>query len=116
MKTQIQLWIDDERPGPVGWVLCKTAKEAIDIIQQHSTDGTLHEIDWISFDHDLGPAECGTGYDVAVWLEEIVHNTQTIVWLPFMTIHSANPVGRVRLDSAIKSMRHIVQRRIGGHL
>lgn len=116
MTNKIKLWIDDERIAPPGWVAVKTAPQAIAFIRNCTTSGDLSNIEAISFDHDLGSPECGTGYEVATWLEEVVHSESDIVHLPVMTIHSANPVGRVRLDSAIKSMQHIVQQRIGGSL
>lgn len=116
MTNKIKLWIDDERAAPPGWVAVKTAPVAIAFIRDHTEQGDLTNIEAISFDHDLGPVECGTGYEVAVWLEELVFSEPDVVYLPQMTIHSANPVSRVRLDSAIKSMQYAVQQRIGGFL
>jgi hypothetical protein len=116
MTNKIKLWIDDERHAPPGWLCIKTAPLAIAFIRDCTTSGDLTNIEAISFDHDLGSPECGTGYEVAAWLEEVVYTEPRIVYVPQMTIHSANPVGRVRLDYAIKSMQHAVQQRTGGFL
>ena len=53
-------------------------------------------------DHDLGREE--TGYDVLKWLEEGVA-TKKIDYIPdVILIHSANPVGRARMEQAIRSI------------
>jgi hypothetical protein len=59
----MKIYLDDERPVPEGWILVKTAHHAITLLRQHA-----NEIEVISLDHDLGPPESGTGYDVLVWI------------------------------------------------
>ena len=90
----IKLYLDDERPTPEGWVRAYTATEAITLLEA----GGVEEV---SLDHDLGPPEAGTGYDVACWVEQAAYEGR----IPPMRwgIHSANPVGRRRMTSALES-------------
>lgn len=74
---------------------CYTAQEAIELLY-------TGEVTFISFDHDLGSPECGTGYDVAKWIEQAAYMDPT--WpIPDYAIHSANPVGALNIDRAMKS-------------
>ena len=95
-----KLWLDDERPVPDGWVLAKTAIEAI-------TELRRQEFEVVSLDHDLGE-ENGSGYDVLLYLEAQVF-TNPDFKCPEILIHSANPSGRQRMQLAIGS----INRRLG---
>lgn len=88
------LYLDDVRDTPDGWMRAYTAPEAIALLAAGGIDG-------ISLDHDLGDASAGTGYDVAVWIEEqaALGKLSPIRW----SIHSANPVGRARMEAALRS-------------
>lgn len=90
----VQLWLDDLRPAPTGWRHAFTADEAITALR----DGGVVRI---SLDHDLGPPEAGTGYDVAKWIEEQAASgaLEPLAW----AIHSANPVGRSNMAFAMRS-------------
>lgn len=114
MSESVDLWLDDMRPAPIGWVHVKTVHEA----RQHLERGNVR---YASLDHDLGAcASClggkspeqwlgetayqsmphcehfGTGYDLVCWMEETGH------WPKFRpTVHSANPAGRARMRAAI---------------
>ncbi len=72
-----------------------TAAETIELLK-------TGEVTFISFDHDLGPAEAGTGYDVARWIEERAHTDPEFV-VPDWSIHSANPVGANNIQRAMES-------------
>lgn len=101
--NKVHLWLDDERDptlpeikngfGSIGdeiWV--KTVDECIKILKSGLVES-------ISLDHDLGSPENGTGYDVALWIEESAYNKQIP---PISTrVHSANPVGRKNMESAL---------------
>jgi hypothetical protein len=91
----MKLYLDDERPSPPGWTQCHTAHEAIQLLE---TRFVTH----LSLDHDLGPPEAGTGYDVCLWIEERVHTTSYSP--PIVTIHSANPVGRQKMKAALRNV------------
>lgn len=115
----INLWLDDVRPAPIGWTHVKTVGEA----KLALASGQVH---FASLDHDLGACEecmkemapesgtadewlaktnykampnCphfGTGYDLVSWMEE------TGTWPARMPlVHSANPVGRARMEQVI---------------
>lgn len=91
----MRLWLDDVRPMPEGFDYhCLTAKDAIYCVEKCAVYS-------ISFDHDLGEPENGTGYDVAKAIEAGAANGT----IPRMTwaIHSANPVGRKNIEAAMKS-------------
>lgn len=99
----VKVFLDDERPTPDGWVRAFTASEAIELL----TTGQVTEL---SLDHDLGPEEAGTGYDVCLWVEEKVFSQDFCIENPFvppiMSVHSANPVGRQRMEFAIQMIYH----------
>ncbi len=60
----------------------------------------------VSLDHDLGDdAACGTGYEVACWIEEAVATRGFEP--PAIRIHSANVVGRARMEQAIASIERL---------
>lgn len=110
----MNLWLDDMRPAPIGWVHVKTVDEAKEKL-------LTGEVDACSLDHDLGACEqcmagrspeqwlvesnytrmpnCehfGTGYTLVCWMEE------TGVWpIKRPTVHSANPAGAARMRQAI---------------
>lgn len=90
----MKLWLDDVRPAPEGWTAVRTAAEAIAVL----ATGT---VEIVSLDHDLGPAEAGTGYDVASWIEEqaATGTLPRVRW----RVHSANPVGVRRMEAALQS-------------
>jgi len=90
----MRLWLDDVRPKPDGYSKhVKTAKEAVCALKTGEYTG-------ISFDHDLGDEIIyGCGYEVAKWIEEMAFlgKIARLEWL----VHSANPVGRARISSAM---------------
>lgn len=89
----IRIYLDDLRPTPEGFThRCYTASEAIALL------GT-GQVEFISFDHDLGPETAGTGYDVARYIEEQVG--QGALRCPDWSIHSGNPVGARNINAAM---------------
>jgi hypothetical protein len=91
----MKVYLDDERPTPPGWTRAYTGHEAIALL-------STGQVTIISLDHDLGLPEAGTGYDVCLWLEEqVILNGFTP---PEIKIHSANPVGRQRMQAAVKAL------------
>lgn len=73
------LWVDDLRPAPHGWLWAKTSTEAIRLLSTHS-------IVEMSLDHDLGGDD--TSRAVVLWLCETEKH-----WPQATAVHSANPVG-----------------------
>jgi len=99
-----KVYLDDERKPPTGWVLVKTPKEAIDLLKKNNVTD-------ISLDHDLGNDEViGTGYDVLKWIEEKVYFDKSFR-LPNITIHTANPSARKKMEAALKSILKIYNKR-----
>lgn len=91
----MKLWIDDERPAPEGWTHARSAQEAM-ILLTDMKNWPTH----ISFDHDLGPGL--SGYDVACTVESMLYEEDLVI--PVLTVHSANPVGRARIQQVIRSI------------
>ena len=94
----VLLWIDDERVMPEGFNYhAKTSSIAQAIIDGAASGKWV--VEKISFDHDLG--SFGNGYDVACKVEEFAMQNKIprIEW----TVHSMNPVGRVRIIQAMKN-------------
>ncbi len=89
-KGWVLLWLDDVRPAPIGWTLVKTVEAAKELLAK----GNVYQA---SLDHDLGDDEnVGTGYTLVCWMEESGH------WpINGTAVHSANPVGRRRMQVAI---------------
>jgi hypothetical protein len=89
----MKLWLDDIRPMPSRYdVHVLTAPEAIRLL-------AIGNVTDISLDHDLGPPEAGTGYDVATYIEACAH-AGIIPKLDWM-LHTDNPVGRERMRAAL---------------
>lgn len=89
----MKIWLDDIRPMPPEFNFwAKTADQAISALKL----GTVTEI---SLDHDLGDGDNGTGYEVAAWIEESAYfgTLPILKW----SIHSANPIGRLKMISAL---------------
>lgn len=96
LSSTNNLYLDDVRPTPDGFNLrAYTAQEAIELLKKGN-------ISSISFDHDLGPEEAGTGYDVAKWIEEEAYTNPNFS-TPEWQIHSANPVGIKNIKNAMES-------------
>ena len=112
---KINLWLDDAREAPEGWVHVKSVEEAKPYFAQGLVEHS-------SLDHDLGACEdcldggdaedwmsrtkyaempncehVGTGYTLVCWLAETGHWPETRP-----VVHSANAAGRARMEAAIK--------------
>ena len=103
----MKLWIDDVRPAPEGYILCKSvneAKKTIELIESSyvywnaTKEIKFYTVDIIDIDHDAGEyAPCGGDYiKLLDWLEETGRNYP-------IRIHSMNPVG-------VENMRRIIRR------
>lgn len=101
-KNGIKVWLDDERHSPSGYIHFKTVPELISFYEKNHD-----KIIEMSLDHDLGE-NTSTGYDFVLWLEEKVHFGKYNN-IPDIKVHSANPVGRKRMNQALDS----IKRRLG---
>jgi hypothetical protein len=93
----MKIYLDDERVAPQGWVQTRWPAETIALLQQHP-------VTHLSLDHDLGDDECGTGYDVLLWMEQAVV-VDGYVPPESITIHSANASAWRKMSYAIDSIR-----------
>lgn len=78
----------------------RTAPETIEALRR----GDVTEL---SLDHDLGDAPgVGNGYDVLLWIEEqvVFHGFSP----PRLSVHSANPAARPRMEAAVASIGRLV--------
>ena len=80
-KQKMEIYLDDMRSAPIGWVLVKAADEAINALK-------TGKVTCISLDHDLGDDKAGTGYDVILWIEREVYVNGFVP--PEIKIHTAN--------------------------
>lgn len=92
----MNIYLDDLRPAPEGWVRVFWPDEAIALLK-------TGEVTHVSLDHDLGDDQRGTGYDVLLWIEEAV--AVSGFKAPKITVHSANPAARQRMVAAIAAIR-----------
>lgn len=92
-----KMFLDDLRPCPSDYVCVRSYKEAINMILAEGMPN------FISFDHDLGTEE--SGYDLAKWLVEFDMNKDgKLIDKDFsFVVHSANPVGKVNIESYLNS-------------
>jgi hypothetical protein len=92
----LKIWLDDERNpedfGANGYYWAKSYDRATTLL-------AAGVVDEISLDHDLGEGK--DGYDVASFIEKGVMEEK--FRMPVWHIHSANPVGRNRIEMAMKS-------------
>lgn len=81
----INIYVDDLRDCPTGFVIAKTYKDAIHLLENN-------EVNILSLDHDLGEDFQGnllpTGYDLVKYICEKGIKINKIY------IHTDNPVGR----------------------
>ena len=93
-KTAMKLWLDDERPEPLGWCRAYTASEAVELL-------STEKVTEISLDHDLGdkgiPEQ--TGYTVLQWIEKEVFENCFVP--PKIHIHTANSSARDKMLMAV---------------
>lgn len=57
----INIWVDDERTPPEGWMWCKTSKDAIGLFE-------LRPVEHLSLDYVLGNGDYG--HKVMEWLRD----------------------------------------------
>ncbi len=120
------LFLDDKRlPPNDAWTLAKTAHEAIELLK-------TGKVEVISLDHDLGPPEAGTGYDVAKWLEAgharaardpdfdgdnilvTSDDDPIVIPNPLWHIHSSNPVGAKNITMALRNLPRLSESMVKG--
>lgn len=103
----IDIFLDDKRGCPQGWVPYYRTEDVIDALQMWRDEpATNPGIRSISLDNDLGQGAV-EGYKVLDWIEEQVILDESFV-PPVIHIHTDNPVARQRMISTL----HQVQMRL----
>jgi hypothetical protein len=123
-ESDVDLWLDDVRPAPAGWIHVKTVEQAKALL----TAGRVRKA---SLDHDLGACDVcmamycrdetpsvekwlarsqsqsmphcehvGTGYQLICWMEETGYWPKEL-----LRVHSSNPAGRAKMEMAITRQR-----------
>lgn len=104
MLDIIDIYLDDERRTPEGFVRTYSVKETIALLEKCKEEGI--EVNILSLDNDLGMG-VEEGYKVASWLEEqVITNNFPIP--NRLVAHTANPVARDKMHA---SFRTILSRR-----
>jgi len=90
---KINLYLDDKRACPEGFVIARTMDEAIKLMEQH-------DVDILSLDHDLGEDEnkelLPTGYDFVKYF------CANGLYADRIYIHTYNPRGREDMYETLK--------------
>jgi hypothetical protein len=86
----MKLFLDDIRKCPEGYVLVRTAEDAISLLDT----GSVAEV---SLDHDLGTED--TGYTVAEYIERGAYfgTLPRLIW----HLHTDNPGGLAKMQAAL---------------
>lgn len=99
--SEINIWLDDIRPAPDGFIWVKNVAELIIFYNKCVLD-TKEKINIISLDNDLGENE-PEGYKFLDYIEPRVILTNDP--LPNeIRVHSANPVARKRMQTVIDNL------------
>ena len=97
----INIWLDDVRPAPTGFIWVKTVDELISLYEK-CVFNTKEHINIISLDNDLGE-NIPEGYKFLDYLEYCV----MLVNSPLpneIRVHSANIVAKKRMNQIIKEL------------
>ena len=96
----IKLYLDDERQTPDGFKRAYWPNRIIRLLQKC-------EVTHVSLDHDLSDDDVGTGNTVILWIEEQValHGFKP----PEITIHSANPSARIKMELGIEAIKKLAK-------
>ena len=97
----MNIYIDDVRPAPEGYILCRSTNEALRVIVTN-----IDKIKVIDLDHDMGDAPGGDAIKVLQELERKSSRNKEFrdsVKKILFKLHSMNPVG-------VENMRAIIQK------
>jgi hypothetical protein len=101
----MKLWVDDIRPAPEGYILCRSTNEALRLIVAN-----IDKIKTINLDHDMGDTFGGDAINILTELERKSYRDenfkQEVDKITFK-LHSMNPVG-------VENMRAIIQKKMDG--
>lgn len=99
----MKIYLDDVREAPLGWVLVEKPVTVINMMLKH-------DVTHLSLDHDLGDDEGrGTGYDVLTFLEDVIMTGSWERRIPYITVHSMNPVARERMIPLANKLNEMIK-------
>jgi len=109
-KMKLKIFLDDMRDAPdETWTLLRDPYDFRKLLSSPSWD----YVEIVSFDHDLGcfdeEMKEATGYSCLCWIEDKVNDKFGMFHVSQLVIHSANPVGRQRMESAIRAINYLKQ-------
>lgn len=88
----MNLWFDDSRTNPEGWIWCKNVQEAQKLLLTGKVENA-------SLDHDIFDKkgnEIESGYDLIVWM------AKNDIWPKNKPlVHTGNPVARISMQALI---------------
>jgi hypothetical protein len=97
-KPMVNIWLDDIRPAPVGWLWAKTADECNGYLNENKGN-----VNMLSLDHDLGDDEVfGTGFSVCKYLIAYDKCFPRKIYL-----HTANPIGRENMYGLLINYKQV---------
>lgn len=105
----VNIYLDDERQTPENMIRVKTADECIQLLRECYANKI--KVGILSLDHDLGPPEAGTGYDVICWLEEQIFTNELFPAPEKLNIHSMNSAAVPKMWAAVKAIENMVVQR-----
>tara|TARA_B100001059_G_scaffold155386_1_gene154980 strand:- start:175 stop:501 length:327 start_codon:yes stop_codon:yes gene_type:complete len=100
----MNVYLDDERETPAGWLRAYWPDEVIKLLK-------TGKVKQLSLDHDLGNDTKGTGYDVLLWIERAVFIDGFVP--PAITVHSANSSARIIMERAITQINLLARNQQG---
>lgn len=107
----MKLYLDDVRNAPPGWIRCLTASEVIEWLKLSELSSNDTEITHVSLDHDLGMIE-ETGYEVIKFFQQRLVDDNWGSYIPIITCHSDNPVGRKDVELGIRSIHRLAKQKM----
>lgn len=97
-NCKVNIFLDDLRETPNGFIRTYTVPETIEEIQNN-----LGNIGILSLDNDLGE-NLDEGYKVVDWLEEQYYTNKNFILPDKIQIHSANMSAKMRMNKIIKKL------------
>ena len=99
----MNIYLDDVRDAPPGYVLFQTAEELIQFLETAAEQN--HEIEVLSLDNDLGREM--EGRHVLNWMEEYKFFHPEYCLPKKIIIHSSNGVARQYMNSILKKFKEM---------
>jgi hypothetical protein len=105
--VNINLYVDDVRPCPDGWVVARQVMQAQWCLSRQD----VQPVDQCSLDHDMGACvKCQAKSETELnWCPHVLDGTKLVRWMVETghwpqqkpTVHSMNPAGRTRMQGLI---------------